>query len=275
MTTRPAVVPARARTRPPARPRRSPWRRIRPWLSTAVVVLVWYLCAVTGVLAPNTLPGPDRILITAWHSITDGTLGGALLVSLGRVAAGAALGVTAGLLLGVVAGFSRVGEDIVDRPMQMVRTIPFTALVPLFILWFGLGQAPKVLLIAVASAVPMYLNTFAGVRDVDRKLVEVAHLYRLGRLGTARAVLLPGALPSVLTGLRFALGNSWIAVIIAETVNSDAGIGFLLVNAQQFIATDVVVLCIAVYALLGLITDWLVRLLERSLLTWRNAYTGT
>ncbi|MFD4195710.1 ABC transporter permease [Amycolatopsis thermoflava] len=266
MATRSAVAPARAR---------SPWRRLRPWLSTVVIVLVWYLCAVTGVLSPNTLPGPDRILLTAWREIADGTLGKALLVSLGRVASGAALGVTAGLALGVLAGFSRVGEDVVDRPMQMVRTIPFTALVPLFILWFGLGQTPKVLLIAVASAVPMYLNTFAGVRDVDRKLVEVAQLYRLGRLRTARTVLLPGALPSVLTGLRFALGNSWIAVIIAETVNSDAGIGFLLVNAQQFIATDVVVLCIAVYALLGLVTDWLVRLLERSLLTWRNTFTGT
>ncbi|WP_435069663.1 ABC transporter permease [Amycolatopsis thermoflava] len=266
MATRSAVAPARAR---------SPWRRLRPWLSTVVIVLVWYLCAVTGVLSPNTLPGPDRILLTAWREIADGTLGEALLVSLGRVVSGAALGVTAGLALGVLAGFSRVGEDVVDRPMQMVRTIPFTALVPLFILWFGLGQTPKVLLIAVASAVPMYLNTFAGVRDVDRKLVEVAQLYRLGRLRTARTVLLPGALPSVLTGLRFALGNSWIAVIIAETVNSDAGIGFLLVNAQQFIATDVVVLCIAVYALLGLVTDWLVRLLERSLLTWRNTFTGT
>jgi sulfonate transport system permease protein len=144
----------------------------------------------------------------------------------------------------------------------------------LFILWFGLGETPKVLLIVVASAVPVYVNTFAGVRNVDRKLVEVAHLYRLGRLHTARTVLLPGALPSVLTGLRFALGNAWIAVIIAETVNSDAGIGFVLINAQQFIQTDVVVLCIAVYAVLGLLTDWLVRVLERSLLSWRSAFTG-
>jgi sulfonate transport system permease protein len=131
-----------------------------------------------------------------------------------------------------------------------------------------------VILIAVASAVPMYINTFAGVRNVDRKLVEVAQLYRLGGLRTAQAVLIPGALPPVLTGLRFALGKSWIAVIIAETVNSSAGIGFVLVNAQQFIQTDVVVLCIAVYALLGLLTDWLVRVLERALLSWRNAFTG-
>jgi sulfonate transport system permease protein len=247
---------------------------MRPWLSIVVIVLVWYACAVTGVLSPNTLPGPDRILLTGWRKVVDGTLPQALLVSLGRVASGAAIGVAAGLVLGVVSGFSRIGEDVVDRPVQMVRTIPFTALVPLFILWFGLGETPKVLLIVVASAVPVYVNTFAGVRNVDRKLVEVAHLYRLGRLHTARTVLLPGALPSVLTGLRFALGNAWIAVIIAETVNSDAGIGFVLINAQQFIQTDVVVLCIAVYAVLGLLTDWLVRVLERSLLSWRSAFTG-
>jgi sulfonate transport system permease protein len=247
---------------------------MRPWLSIVVIVLVWYACAVTGVLSPNTLPGPHRILLTGWRKVVDGTLPQALLVSLGRVASGAAIGVAAGLVLGVVSGFSRIGEDVVDRPVQMVRTIPFTALVPLFILWFGLGETPKVLLIVVASAVPVYVNTFAGVRNVDRKLVEVAHLYRLGRLHTARTVLLPGALPSVLTGLRFALGNAWIAVIIAETVNSDAGIGFVLINAQQFIQTDIVVLCIAVYAVLGLLTDWLVRVLERSLLSWRSAFTG-
>ena len=249
-------------------------RRLRPWTSTIAIVLVWYLCAVTGVLSPNTLPGPDRILAAGWGKIADGSLPQALLVSLGRVAAGAAIGAGAGLVLGVLSGFSRVGEDIVDRPLQMVRTVPFTALVPLFILWFGLGEAPKIILVAVASGVPMYLNTFAGVRNVDGKLVEVARVYRLGTLATARTVLLPGALPPVLTGLRFALGNAWIAVIIAETVNSDAGIGFLLVNAQQYIQTDVVVLCIAVYALLGLATDWLVRLLERALLSWRVAFTG-
>jgi sulfonate transport system permease protein len=277
MAVRLAVIPPRsdkvARDRGSSR-RRAAFRRMRPWLSIVVIVLVWYACAVTGVLSPNTLPGPDRILLTGWRKVVDGTLPQALLVSLGRVASGAAIGVAAGLVLGVVSGFSRIGEDVVDRPVQMVRTIPFTALVPLFILWFGLGETPKVLLIVVASAVPVYVNTFAGVRNVDRKLVEVAHLYRLGRLHTARTVLLPGALPSVLTGLRFALGNAWIAVIIAETVNSDAGIGFVLINAQQFIQTDVVVLCIAVYAVLGLLTDWLVRVLERSLLSWRSAFTG-
>jgi sulfonate transport system permease protein len=277
MAVRLAVIPQRsdkvARDRGSSR-RRAALRRMRPWLSIVVIVLVWYACAVTGVLSPNTLPGPDRILLTGWRKVVDGTLPQALLVSLGRVASGAAIGVAAGLVLGVVSGFSRIGEDVVDRPVQMVRTIPFTALVPLFILWFGLGETPKVLLIVVASAVPVYVNTFAGVRNVDRKLVEVAQLYRLGRLHTARTVLLPGALPSVLTGLRFALGNAWIAVIIAETVNSDAGIGFVLINAQQFIQTDVVVLCIAVYAVLGLLTDWLVRVLERSLLSWRSAFTG-
>lgn len=249
-------------------------RRWRPWLSSAAVVLAWQVLAGVGALDPRTLPGPVTLLGTAAGMVADGSLPRALAVSLLRVLAGSALGIAVGLSAGVLAGFSRVAEDVLDRPFQMVRTLPFTALTPLFILWFGLGEAPKVLLIAVATVVPVYLNTFAGVRDVDRGLVEVARVYRLSRRQTARRVLLPGALPQVLVGLRFALGVGWVAVIIAETVNASAGLGFLLTTARTYVRTDVVMVCIAVYALLGLLTDAAVRLLEAHLLRWRVAFTG-
>lgn len=265
--------PASAPPPPPAA-RRSPRERLRPWLSTLAVVLVWQVLAALGALDPRTLPGPVALLRTAAGMVADGSLPHALAVSLLRVLAGSALGIGLGLVAGVLAGFSRIAEDVLDRPFQMVRTIPFTALTPLFILWFGLGEAPKVALVAVATVVPVYLNTFGGVRDVDRRLVEVAKVYRLSNAQTARRVLLPGALPQVLVGLRFALGVGWVAVIIAETVNASAGIGFLLTNARSYARTDVVVVCIAVYALLGLLTDAAVRLLEARLLRWRAAFTG-
>jgi sulfonate transport system permease protein len=259
---------------PPPMPRRSARKRLRPWLSTLAVVVLWQVLASLGALDPRTLPGPLALLGTAAGMVADGSLPRALAVSLLRVLAGSALGVAVGLSAGVLAGFSRIAEDVLDRPVQMVRTVPFTALTPLFILWFGLGEAPKVLLIAVATVVPVYLNTFGGVRDVDRGLVEVAAVYRLSSWQTARRVLLPGALPQVLVGLRFALGVAWVAVIIAETVNASAGLGFLLTNARTYARTDVVMVCIAVYALLGLLTDAAVRLLEGRLLRWRVAFTG-
>ncbi|QVQ52761.1 ABC transporter permease [Spiractinospora alimapuensis] len=245
-----------------------------PWASVIALLLTWYLGAVTGVLSPNVLPGPDRVLSSGWGLLQQGLLLPALGVSLGRVLLGAALGIVVGVGCGLITGFSRVGEALIDKPFQMARTIPFTALVPLFILWFGLGELPKVLLVAVGVALPLYINTFGGVRDVDRKLVEAAKVYRLTPLQIATQVLLPGALPSLLVGLRYALGLAWVAVIIAETVNSDAGIGFLLINAQQYIQTDVVMFCVTLYAVLGLITDRMVRSLERVLLAWRNSFTG-
>ncbi|MGO4391854.1 ABC transporter permease [Variovorax sp. M-6] len=247
---------------------------LRGWLSSIVLVLCWYAASSTGWLNPRALPGPDRIVLTAWGMLQDGSLPHALWVSLSRMVAGALLGIAVGLAAGIFAGFSRLGEDIVDKPMQMLRTIPFTALVPLFILWFGIDETPKVLLVALGVAVPLYVNTFGGIRNVDVKLVEVARVARMGRIAIALRVLLPAALPTLLLGLRFALGLGWIAVIIAETVGANAGIGYLLTNARQFVRTDVMLVCVAVYALLGLATDYLVRLLERALLSWRTVYAG-
>ena|SRR5476649_271444 len=250
------------------------WHYGRGWLSTLLLVLVWYIASATGYLSVRALPGPDRILIRAWQLTLDGTLPQALWVSLSRVFWGALLGIAVGLSAGLVAGFSRLGEDLLDKPMQMIRTIPFTALVPLFILWFGIDELPKILLVALGVMVPLYVNTFGGIRNVDIKLVEVARVARMSRLAIAFQVLLPAALPNLLLGLRFALALGWIAIIVGETVGANSGIGFLLTSARQFVRTDVMMVCVCLYALLGLVTDYMVRLLEKWLLCWRVAYAG-
>lgn len=246
--------------------------RIRPWLSIIVLVLAWQVCAWAGILDPRTLPGPASLAMTAATMTADGSLPLALLVSLARVLAGTAIGVVVGLALGLAAGFSTIARDAVDRPMQAIRTVPFTALTPLLILWFGLGETPKIVLVALAVVVPMYLNTVSGVRGVDRRALLVARAYRLGRWRTVRDVLLPGSAPSILVGLRFATGVAWVAVIVAEGVNASSGVGYLLTHARTFGRTDIVMVCIVVYAMLGLLTDLAVRALEARVL---RPYGGT
>lgn len=232
------------------------------------------MAAVLQVVPAAVLPGPVVLLGTAAGMVRDGTLPEGLAVSLVRVLVGSGVGIGLGLGLGLFAGFLRIGEDLIDRPVQMVRTIPFTALTPLLILWFGLGETPKIVLIVLATVVPMYLNTFSGVRNVDRRLVDVATVCRLSSWQTATRVLLPGALAPILVGVRYALGVAWIAVIVAETVNSSAGLGFLLTNARTYGRTDIVMVCIVVYAALGLFTDGIVRLAETLLLAWRQPSLG-
>lgn len=248
---------------------------MRSWLSTVAILLTWYVVTALGVVADTLLPAPTAVLGAAVGLVADGTLPVALGVSLGRVTAGAAVGVTVGLVLGLVAGLWRVGADVVDRPVQMLRTVPFTALTPLLVLWAGLGEAPRVTLVAIATAVPMYLNTVGGVRGVDTRLRELGAVLQLGSARTAWHVLLPGALPTVLVGLRHALGLAWVAVVVAETVNAPSGLGHLLMTARTYVRTDVVLVCIAVYALLGVATDAVVRVAERHLLRWHAATAPT
>ncbi|WP_168582621.1 ABC transporter permease [Gephyromycinifex aptenodytis] len=275
----PAVVPAPAvpsRNVPPGVRGLSSRRRgrlvLRRWWSTLAIVLLWQLIAALRLVPEVVLPGPSDLVVTALGMLGDGSLLHALLVSLARVTAGSALGLLIGLTFGLLAGLSSLGEDIIDRPLQALRTIPFTALAPLFILWFGLGETPKILLVAVATLIPTYLNTSAGVRGVDARLVEMARAYNVRRARIVYRVVLLGALPSVLTGVRFALGLAWVAVIIAETINASEGLGFLLTNARTYVRTDIVMVCIAVYAGLGLFTDAIVRALESHLLRWRTPH---
>jgi len=267
--------------RPAERPRRAPRSASKArlgalsWLVVAAILAAWWAVTAFGLVPAHALAAPVDVIRAAIDAASDGELQAAIGASLGRVAIGSFFGVITGLVLGVVAGLSVVGQAVVDRPIQMLRIIPFNALVPLFILFLGIGEPMKIIVVAYAVAVPLYINTFAGIRDVDRKLVEVASVYRIPRIVIAVQVLLRGALPQVLTGLRFALGIAWIALVTVEVVNAGAGLGYMLNQAQQFARTEIILLVVILYGILGALTDWIVRLLERALLRWRSAYSGS
>jgi sulfonate transport system permease protein len=262
--------PVTNRARPP-RLRREPrlsW--LRRWVSPLALLVLWQALSATGLLTEDVLASPVQIVGTAVDLLADGTLQSATATSIGRVLAGFAIGAGAGLVFAGVAGLSRVGEDAVDPPMQMLRTLPHFGLIPLFIVWMGIGETPKIALIAMGVAFPLYLNTFAGIRSVDRKLLEAAHTLHLSRRQRLRHVVVPGALPQALVGLRQSLGVAWLSLIVAETVSADAGLGYLINDAREFLRTDVIVVGLAVYSLLGLLTDTFVRSIERKALAWRS-----
>ncbi|WP_246236160.1 ABC transporter permease, partial [Streptomyces boluensis] len=252
--------------------------RVPRWLRRTsgplLLLVLWQLLSATGVLKPDVLAAPGTIAGVAGDLIADGSLTSAMGVSLQRVALGLVLGTVVGTVLALVSGLFRVGEDLVDASVQMLRTVPFVGLIPLFIIWFGIGEAPKVAIITMGVTFPLYLNVYAGIRGVDSQLIEAGQSLGLSRWGLVRHVVLPGALPGAMTGLRFSLGVAWLALVFAEQVNADSGIGFLMVQARDFLRTDVIVVCLIVYAFLGLLADFVVRTLERLLLQWRPTFTG-
>jgi sulfonate transport system permease protein len=239
-------------------------------IAPLLLVLMWIVTTVAGLIDPSVLPSPAGVakgFIKLW---TEQDLAGQIEVSLGRALLGGAIGMAFGLAFGVVAGLTQLGEELFDALLQMLRTVPFLALVPLFIVWFGIGELPKLLLIALATSFPMYLNTYTGVRNVDRKVIEAARVFGLGGARLVREVVLPLALPSILTGVRYALGISVLVLIAAEQINASSGIGYLLNSAQLYQQVDVLLICIAIYALLGLAADLCVRVLEKLLMPWRS-----
>lgn len=256
------------------RQRRSLPRPIRRLFGPVLLLTIWQVGSVVGYIPEDTIAAPSAVAGTGWDMIVDGSLPEALAVSLRRVGYGLVLGGLAGLALGLLSGLFRLGEDLIDAPMQMLRTVPFLGLIPLLIIWFGIGEAPKIALVTLAVAFPLYLNTYAAIRDVDERLVEAAGTLGLNRWQLVWHVVLPGSLPGMLVGLRYALGFSWLALVIGEQVNADQGIGYLMMNAREFLQTDVIVVCLVVYSLLGLLTDVVVRLLENGALSWRRGFSG-
>jgi sulfonate transport system permease protein len=238
-------------------------------LSPALLLIVWELGSLSGLIPTRTLAAPHEVLGTFVAMLRDGELPSNLVVSFGRVLAGLSIGVSLGTALALVAGLSRDGELAVDSPVQMLRTLPTLALSPLFIVWFGIGEAPKVALIAFGTLFPVYLNLYSGIRGVDVRLVEAARSFGLTRRELISEVILPGALPSFLVGLRYALSVSVLILVVAEQINASRGLGFLINEARDFMRTDVIVVCLVVYAGLGLGADFIVRALERRALDWR------
>lgn len=250
-------------------------RWLRRLSGPVLLVLLWHVASQTGVLPGEVLAGPSTVIGSAAKLIETGELQDAMVISLCRALGGLAIGGTIGVTLAVLAGLFRLGEDLVDATMQMLRTVPNVALIPLLIIWFGIGEAPKIALIALGTAFPLYLNVYAGIRNVDSTLIEAGRTLGLSRAAMIRHVVLPGALPSALVGLRYSLGIAWLALVFGEQINATAGIGYLMANAREMFQTDVIVVCLVVYALLGLGVDFTVRTLEKVFLAWRPAFSGT
>lgn len=249
-------------------------RWLRRLAGPALVVAGWQLLGTLGQISPRVLATPSQVAQAAWELTKDGELSDNLLASLQRVALGLLIGVGLGVLLAVLAGLFRLGEELIDSTMQVVRALPVLGLLPLVIIWFGVGEEPKIALVAFAAACPVYINTYAGIRGVDNRLVEAGQVLGLNKLGLIRNVVLPGAVPGFLVGLRFALTSAWLVIIIAEQLNATSGIGYLMNQAQAWYRTDIIVLGLLIYGLLGLLADALVRLLERRLLVWRRGFNG-
>ncbi|MGZ4446882.1 MAG: ABC transporter permease [Nocardioides sp.] len=255
---------------PPRPVRRSPVHLLARWVSPVVLIALWQLLSSAGVIDERTIASPAQIFTTGVGLVRDGTLGAATLVSVQRVAIGFLIGASVGLVLAVVGGLSRIGENAIDPPMQMLRTLPHFGLIPLFIIWMGIGEAPKLALIALGVAFPLYLNTLSGIRSIDRKTSEAAQAMGLTWTQRIRHVVIPGALPQTLVGLRQSLGIAWLSLIVAETISAHSGLGYMINHARDFLQTDVIVVGLAVYSFLGLATDGVVRFLEGRALAWRG-----
>ena len=252
-------------------------RRSRQWLralSPLALLALWQIGCSTGFISPRTLAAPSQVIASFIELTADGALQHHLFVSLIRVAKGMSIALFVGGSLALLAGLSRTGEYVIDAPMQMLRTLPVLALIPFFIIWFGIGEVPKVALVAMAAVFPIYLTLFSGIRGVDTKLIEIAKIIGLSRTAMIRHVILPGALPTALVGIRYSFGVSWLILVAAEQVNATSGIGYLMNDARDFMRIDILVVGLLIYAFLGLVVDILVRWLERRLLGWRPSFVA-
>ncbi|WCB96206.1 Putative aliphatic sulfonates transport permease protein SsuC [Baekduia alba] len=253
----------------------TPLKIARRTSGVLIILALWELStAVLGLFEPNVLPSPATVLTTFEDLVAHGDLVGQVGTSVRRALIGVVLGVTTGATLGALSGLWRRGEDLIDAPVQMLQAVPFTAIVPLFIVWFGIGELPKILIIAFGAAFPMYLNVYGAIRNVDVKLVEAARVFGLTKPQLIRHVILPAAVQPALVALRQSMAISVVALVAAEQLNASSGIGFILGQAREFLRADIVLVCIAIYAALGLTGDLIARTLERRLLGWRRTYRG-
>jgi len=247
---------------------------LRRMVGPVVLLALWETAARAGWISPVVLPAPSAILSAAIRLAQDGTLGQAVGISLFRLLTGFALGSLAGFALGIAVGLSVRAEELFDGTLQALRAIPFLALAPVFSLWFGADEASKIALVSFGAVFPLYLNTVAGVRAVDARLAEAARTFGVGRGGIIRDVIVPGAMPSILVGVRLSLSWALAALVSSEIAGAATGLGALVAQAREFVQTDVVILCVVIYALLGLATDALARVAEWGLLSWRRSFPG-
>ncbi|NEW93833.1 ABC transporter permease subunit [Rhodopseudomonas sp. BR0M22] len=258
-----------------ARPRA--WRLPRPdgliqWIVPLLIILVWQAACMFGLVSARVLPAPTDVVVAGWKLLQSGDLAKNIWVSFWRASVGFAIGGAIGFAFGLANGLSSLSSKLSDTTLQMVRNVPHLALIPLVILWFGIDEQAKLFLVALGVFFPIYLNTLHGIRTVDPQLIEMGRIYGMSNLELFRRVIFPGALPSVFVGVRFALGIMWLTLIVAETIAASSGLGYMAMQAREFMLIDVVVLSILIYALLGKAADSASRLLERLTLSWHPAF---
>ncbi|MBB3317897.1 sulfonate transport system permease protein [Rhizobium sp. BK181] len=246
--------------------------KLLPFLVPVAIIAVWQLASSAGWISSRIMPSPADVAVAFWSTTTTGQLPHDILVSAGRAFAGLLVGGSIGFLLGIANGVSKISEQLTDTTLQMLRTIPHLAMIPLVILWFGIGEESKLFLTSLGVLFPIYLNTYHGVRNVDRDLIEMGRVYGMRSWTLFRKVIFPGALPSIFVGLRYALGIMWLTLIVSESIAASSGIGHMANNAREFMMTDIVVLALVIYAILGKLADVVARALERRALKWNPVY---
>ena len=254
------------------KPLRLPTAKLLPWLLPTLVLAGWQAAASLGFVSTRFMPAPLDVAAAGWRLAQTGELWENLWVSFARAAAGFLIGGGIGLTFGLANGLSNLSEKLTDTTLQMVRNIPHLSLIPLVILWFGIDEGAKLFLVALGVFFPVYANTLHGIRSVDPQLIEMGRVYGMNRRELFWRVVLPGALPSIFVGVRYALGIMWLTLIVAETISANSGLGYMAMQAREFMLVDVVVLAILIYAALGKLADSLTRALERSCLAWNPAY---
>lgn len=246
--------------------------RLIPWMLPVILLILWQMFVKLGFLSTRVLPAPSDVILAGIRLAQTGELSRNIIISTIRAIIGFLIGGGIGFGLGLLNGIARPAEKVLDTSVQMIRNIPHLALIPLVILWFGIGEEAKIFLVALGVFFPIYLNTFHGVRTVDPQLIEMAKSYGLRGWSLFKRVIFPGALGSILVGVRYALGIMWLTLIVAETITLDSGIGYMAMNAREFLQTDVVVLSILMYAILGKLADSVTRALEKKWLKWNPNY---
>ena len=247
-------------------------KNLTQWILPVAIIAIWQLLSSVGFIPERVLPSPAAVVLAGWKLLLSGELLTNMWVSFRRAISGLVCGGGIGFSLGLANGLSRRSERVLDSTLQMVRNIPHLAMIPLVILWFGIDETAKIFLVAVGVFFPIYINTQHGIRNVDAQLVEMGHTYGMTPAELFWRVYLPGALPSIFVGLRYALGIMWLTLIVAETIAASSGIGYMAMQAREFLLVDIVVLSIVIYALLGKLADSLARLLERACLSWHPAF---
>jgi sulfonate transport system permease protein len=277
-TTEAAVRVAAAKDAPQVRRRRrlSPGRRLPAARLAGPVLLLalWAAASAAGQLDPAAIPAPWTVVRTGAHLWTDGTLPTDILTSLQRAATGFVIGLVAGVVLALASGLSRTGEALIDGTVNLNRAIPTLGLIPLFILWLGIGETFKVAIIAIVVYIPIYLNTHAALSGIDHRFVELAEVQGLSRFAFVRQIVVPGALPGFFVGLRLGVTGSWLGLVVLEQINATSGLGYMMFQAQNYGQSDVILVGLVVYGVFGLVSDSAVRLVERKVLSWRRTLSS-